>query len=80
MTWLTVEKNVGVSLHSVAGPELEKRERVQYLIDPVGLTGFEKALPHELSGACRSVRRSPVGLHLVRRYCCSTSRSALWVR
>lgn len=50
LPWFSVEKNIGLSLHSVSGSELEKRERVQYLIDLVGLTGFEKALPHELSG------------------------------
>lgn len=50
LPWLTVEKNIALSLHTIAGSELEKRERVQYLIDLVGLTGFEKALPQELSG------------------------------
>ncbi|MFB9948678.1 ABC transporter ATP-binding protein [Rhizobium puerariae] len=50
LPWLSVERNIALSLHSVAGSETEKRERVQYLIDLVGLTGFEKALPHELSG------------------------------
>ncbi|WP_439617916.1 ABC transporter ATP-binding protein [Shinella sp.] len=50
LPWFDVETNIAISLHSVAGPEAEKRKRVQYLIDLVGLTGFEKALPHELSG------------------------------
>lgn len=50
LPWFSVEKNIALSLHSLAGSEAEKRERVQYLIDLVGLSGFEKALPHELSG------------------------------
>lgn len=50
LPWFNVEKNIALSLHSVDGSEFEKRERVQYLIDLVGLTGFEKALPQELSG------------------------------
>ncbi len=50
LPWFSVEKNISLSLYSVAGSEAEKRERVQYLIDLVGLTGFEKALPQELSG------------------------------
>lgn len=50
LPWFNVEKNIALSLYSVAGSEAEKRDRVQYLIDLVGLTGFEKALPHELSG------------------------------
>ncbi|MGK6314789.1 ABC transporter ATP-binding protein [Neorhizobium sp. DT-125] len=50
LPWFSVEKNIALSLYSLAGSEAEKRERVQYLIDLVGLSGFEKALPHELSG------------------------------
>lgn len=50
LPWFSVEKNIALSLHSVPGYASEKRERVQYLIDLVGLNGFEKALPHELSG------------------------------
>lgn len=50
LPWFSVEKNIALGLHSIAGSEAEKRERTQYLIDLVGLTGFETALPHELSG------------------------------
>ncbi|NTI78702.1 ABC transporter ATP-binding protein [Rhizobium rhizogenes] len=50
LPWFSVEKNIALSLHSVSGSEVEKRERVQHLINLVGLTGFERALPHELSG------------------------------
>lgn len=50
LPWLNVEKNIALGLHSVAGSEPAKNERVRYLIDLVGLNGFEKALPHELSG------------------------------
>lgn len=50
LPWLNVEENVALSLRSVAGTPSVKKERVQSLIDLVGLTGFEKAFPHELSG------------------------------
>lgn len=50
LPWLNVERNIALGLHSVAGSEPAKNERVRYLIDLVGLNGFERALPHELSG------------------------------
>ncbi len=46
--WLTVEQNVGFALNGV---EKEKKAKlVQEHIDLVGLTGFEKAYPRQLSG------------------------------
>jgi NitT/TauT family transport system ATP-binding protein len=51
LPWRTVEDNViyGLELQG-RGRELKSRETVQSLINLVGLTGFEKAFPHELSG------------------------------
>lgn len=47
--WRTVEQNIafGVPRHV---DRREKKRLVQYHIDLVGLTGFEKALPKQLSG------------------------------
>lgn len=49
--WLTVSQNVGFGLHR---REPDERERiVRHCIDMVGLTGFERAYPRELSGGMR---------------------------
>ncbi|HWS85810.1 MAG TPA: ATP-binding cassette domain-containing protein [Pyrinomonadaceae bacterium] len=49
--WLTVEDNVGFGL---LGEEAEVRRRnVAHYIEMVGLTGFEKSYPRELSGGMR---------------------------
>ncbi len=49
--WLTVEENVGFGLMS--RPAAEREERVAHYIEMVGLKGFEKAYPRELSGGMR---------------------------
>lgn len=49
--WLTVEQNVGFGLMS--RPNKEREERVAHYIGMVGLTGFEKSYPRELSGGMR---------------------------
>lgn len=49
--WLTVAQNVGFGLQR---REPSERQRiVQHYIDMVGLTGFERAFPRELSGGMR---------------------------
>lgn len=49
--WLTVHENIGFGLRRVA---LTERDRiVARYIDMVGLAGFDKAYPHELSGGMR---------------------------
>ncbi len=49
--WLTVEQNAGFGLLSRS--ETERAERVKHYLQMVGLTGFEKAYPRELSGGMR---------------------------
>ncbi|RJS16369.1 ABC transporter ATP-binding protein [Corallococcus sp. H22C18031201] len=49
--WLTVEGNIGFGLARRPGPE--RRERVARAVARVGLTGFEHAYPHELSGGMK---------------------------
>ena len=49
--WLTVEENVAFGLFRVSATE--KRERVARYVQLVGLEGFEKAYPRELSGGMK---------------------------
>ena len=50
--WLTVEENIRLGLRQVSEPR-EQGRRAQALIDLIGLTGFERAYPHQLSGGMR---------------------------
>lgn len=49
--WLTVEQNVGFGL--ARRPEENRREIVRHYVQMIGLTGFEKSYPRELSGGMR---------------------------
>jgi NitT/TauT family transport system ATP-binding protein len=49
--WLTVEENIGFGLFSM--PAEEKRGRIAYYVKLVGLSGFEKSYPRELSGGMK---------------------------
>ncbi|MGB9750393.1 MAG: nitrate/sulfonate/bicarbonate ABC transporter ATP-binding protein [Caldisericia bacterium] len=51
--WLTVEENVLLGLTSKEMSIEEKKERALKVIDTVGLDGFEKAYPKELSGGMK---------------------------
>lgn len=48
LPWMTVEENVGFGLYGLS--KEEKRRRAREEIGLVGLAGFEKAYPHQLSG------------------------------
>ena len=53
LPWRTVLKNVEFSLEVRNVPKKERRERALEHIRRVGLEGFEKHYPHELSGGMR---------------------------
>ena len=49
--WLTVEENIAFGLFKL--DEKTKRERVAHYVSMVGLKGFEKSYPRELSGGMK---------------------------
>jgi NitT/TauT family transport system ATP-binding protein len=49
--WLTVDQNIGFGLFRES--EADRRERVAYYVQLVGLRGFEKSYPRELSGGMK---------------------------
>ena len=49
--WLTVQENIAFGLRGRSGEE--RRQIVAHYIGMVGLTGFDSAYPHELSGGMR---------------------------
>ncbi|MGF7235150.1 MAG: ABC transporter ATP-binding protein [Frankia sp.] len=53
LPWRTVRDNVGLFAELDHLDKADRARRVAAAIDMVGLTGFEKHLPHELSGGMR---------------------------
>ncbi|MDD2958589.1 MAG: ABC transporter ATP-binding protein [Lachnospiraceae bacterium] len=51
--WKTVMENVELPLELKKEDKTERRKRAQYLIDLVGLNGFENSLPKQLSGGMK---------------------------
>src|SRR5215467_8381505 len=49
--WLTVEGNIGFGLFKLS--RAKRAERIAHYVKLVGLEGFEKAYPHELSGGMK---------------------------
>jgi NitT/TauT family transport system ATP-binding protein len=49
--WLTVEGNIGFGLFKLSSAA--RRERIAHYVKMVGLEGFEKAYPQELSGGMK---------------------------
>jgi NitT/TauT family transport system ATP-binding protein len=49
--WLTVEGNIGFGI--VGLPRKEQDQRIRYYIQMVGLEGFEKSYPSDLSGGMK---------------------------
>jgi sulfonate transport system ATP-binding protein len=48
--WLTVEQNIGLALENSQLSSKGKKQTIQKHIELVGLVGFEKAYPYQLSG------------------------------
>ncbi|MBB4661838.1 ABC transporter ATP-binding protein [Conexibacter arvalis] len=48
--WRTVEQNVGLPLQIMGRPKGEARERVEHMLELVGLSDFRKHRPWQLSG------------------------------
>jgi ABC-type nitrate/sulfonate/bicarbonate transport system ATPase subunit len=63
--WLSVEGNILLGLDSSGFPSAEKSRRVAEHIKLVGLEGFEKAYPHQLSGGM--AQRAAIARALVSR-------------
>lgn len=65
LPWRSIEDNIGIALElgNRAIARSERRERTQKLIDLVGLKGFEKHYPSELSGGMR--RRAALARMLI---------------
>lgn len=51
--WRTVEDNVGFGMELAKVPAAERRTRVDAILEKVGLTGFQKYYPHQLSGGMK---------------------------
>jgi len=49
--WLTVEENIGFGLGD--RPPAERRRTVEHYVEMIGLAGFERAYPRELSGGMK---------------------------
>lgn len=63
--WATVEQNIALALENADLPPGEKRRAVADHIALVGLSGFEKAFPHQLSGGM--AQRAAIARGLVAR-------------
>jgi NitT/TauT family transport system ATP-binding protein len=53
LPWRSVEANIGIALELARLPARERRPRVERFVKLVGLSGFEKHFPAELSGGMR---------------------------
>ncbi|MCE2914493.1 MAG: ABC transporter ATP-binding protein [Rubrivivax sp.] len=51
--WMTVQDNIAFSLSCAGRPRSEQLEVAQQMVQLVGLTGFEKAYPYQLSGGMK---------------------------
>ncbi|MGL5205952.1 MAG: ABC transporter ATP-binding protein [Acidaminococcaceae bacterium] len=51
--WRSVYDNIAFGLEAAGIPRNEQKEQISHYIDMVGLSGFEEAFPHHLSGGMR---------------------------
>jgi NitT/TauT family transport system ATP-binding protein/sulfonate transport system ATP-binding protein len=62
--WLTVEKNIATGPRA-RGEYRSEKENVSHYIDLIGLKGFEKAFPHQISGGM--AQREAIARALINR-------------
>ncbi len=65
LPWKTVQNNIKLGLRIQKVPKEESAQRIERIIDLVGLVGFESKFPHELSGGMK--QRVAVARTLVTR-------------
>jgi|SRR5580692_7167161 NitT/TauT family transport system ATP-binding protein len=53
LSWRTVRRNIALPLQVLGRPVVAHRERIDRLLELVGLTGYADALPGQLSGGMR---------------------------
>jgi sulfonate transport system ATP-binding protein len=63
--WLTIEQNVALGLESSTWTQAEKARAVDEHLELVGLSGFKRAYPHQLSGGM--AQRAAIARGLVNR-------------
>ncbi len=51
--WRNVHDNIAFGLEAAGMPPAQREERIKHYIELVGLKGFEKSFPHQLSGGMR---------------------------
>ena len=51
--WRNVHANIAFGLETAGMPTEEREQRIKHYIELVGLKGFEKSFPHQLSGGMR---------------------------
>lgn len=51
--WRNVHDNISFGLENTPLPPAEREQRIRHYIELVGLKGFEKSFPHQLSGGMR---------------------------
>ena len=65
LPWLTLEENIGLSLENSGWTSADKKRTIREHIDLVGLRGFEKVYPYQLSGGM--AQRAAIARGLVNR-------------
>ena len=82
LPWLTVYENVEVAVNKLFKRSMGKRERREWIEHNLALVNMGHALnkyPQEISGGMKQRRHRPRAGDEA-RCCCSTSRSARWMR
>ena len=53
LPWFTVEKNIGIGLTIQKENKQKRKEKIKWAAKVVGLSGYEKYYPHQLSGGMK---------------------------